>query len=315
MRKPSSVALIGAVLASLFAAAPAQANGTSGVTYVASTGSDNNTNQLCSRTAPCQTFAAALSVTTAGGAVNCLDPLLLVGPVNITTDVTIDCSQTQAAIFAPGNNRSITINAAVKVTLRGLAFYTDEAFNGVGGILVSQGTSLRVENCKFFGFIGAALDIEPNGPFSLVVSNSPISTSGAGALLKPAPGGSINATFDRVTIAQNSGGGVKTDTTLGAVTIDMTDSVVSNNGGNGINAVAGAFQNIVSIKNSVIARNGAAGAQANGANAGVLIATTLLDQNAAGATTVTNGGNMFSYGNNQIVGPIGAGFNQTAQLH
>ena len=98
------------------------------------------------------------------------------------------------------------------------------------------------------------------------------------------------------------------------MTTDITDSVISNNGGNGINAVAGANQNIVSIKNSVIAKNGVAGVQANGANAGVLIATTPLDQNAAGATSVVSGGNVFTYGNNQIVGSAGSGFNHTAGL-
>ena len=133
-------------------------------------------------------------------------------------------------------------------------------------------------------------------------------------LLKPAEGGSINATFDHVTITQNSGGGLRTDTTNGPVTLDITDGVVSANGGNGINAVAGASQNIVSIKNSVIARNGAAGIQANGANAGVLVSTTLFDQNAAGATTIVNGGNMFTYSNNQVVGSAGSGFNHSAGL-
>jgi hypothetical protein len=61
----------------------------------------------------------------------------------------------------------------------------------------------------------------------------------------------------------------------------------------------------VSIKNSLIARNGVAGVQANGASAGVHIATRLLDQNAAGATTVVNGRNLFTYGN--IVGSLGSG--------
>jgi hypothetical protein len=70
----------------------------------------------------------------------------------------------------------------------------------------------------------------------------------------------------------------------------------------------------VSIRNSVIAKNGVAGVRASGVNAGVLLATTLLDQNAAGATSVIGGGNMFTYGNNSIVGSIGSGFTASAPL-
>jgi hypothetical protein len=70
----------------------------------------------------------------------------------------------------------------------------------------------------------------------------------------------------------------------------------------------------VSIKNSIIARNGVAGVRANGATAGVLIATTLLDQNTTGALSVLKGGNIFTYGNNQVVGSQGSNFTSTAAL-
>jgi hypothetical protein len=97
--------------------------------------------------------------------------------------------------------------------------------------------------------------------------------------------------------------------------VDIADSVVSNNGGNGINAVGNAGgQAVVSIKNSVIAKNGVAGVQANGVNAGVLLQTTLLDQNANGATSIVNGGHISTYGNNSIVGSAGSGFTATAGL-
>jgi len=70
----------------------------------------------------------------------------------------------------------------------------------------------------------------------------------------------------------------------------------------------------VSIKNSVIAENGSVGVQANGANAAILVQTTLFDQNASGATSVLGGGHISTYGNNSIVGSAGAGFTGTAPL-
>ena len=45
-----------------------------------------------------------------------------------------------------------------------------------------------------------------------------------------------------------------------------------------------------------------------------MIDTTLLDSNAAGATSVINGGHMLTYGNNRIVGSSGLGFTGTAGL-
>jgi hypothetical protein len=50
-------------------ATPAAAQATR--TWVSGTGDDVNP---CSRTAPCKTFAGAISKTAAGGEINCLDP-------------------------------------------------------------------------------------------------------------------------------------------------------------------------------------------------------------------------------------------------
>jgi hypothetical protein len=91
---------------------------------------------------------------------------------------------------------------------------------------------------------------------------------------------------------------------------DITDSEISNHT-DGIIAIAGANQNMVSIKNSVVARNGQAGIVANGANAGVIAQTTLLDQNVAGATSLSSG-HINTYQNNSIIGFAGSGFTGTA---
>src|SRR5689334_8274680 len=68
-------------------AAPANA------TYLSGVGDDNNAATGCQRSAPCKTLQGALSATVANGTINCLDSTLSVGPVNITTSVTIDCSE------------------------------------------------------------------------------------------------------------------------------------------------------------------------------------------------------------------------------
>ena len=83
MRRISLFGIAGGFLLSLLAsAAQAQTR-----TWVSGVGDDVNP---CSRTAPCKTFAGAISKTAAGGEINCLDPGGF-GAVTITKSITIDC--------------------------------------------------------------------------------------------------------------------------------------------------------------------------------------------------------------------------------
>src|SRR6202453_4542163 len=65
--------------------ASAQAQATR--TWVSGVGDDVNP---CSRTAPCKTFAGAISKTSAGGEINCIDPGGF-GALTITKSITLDC--------------------------------------------------------------------------------------------------------------------------------------------------------------------------------------------------------------------------------
>ena len=65
-----TVIVFGAIAVALgFPGAPAYAQASR--TWVSGVGDDVNP---CSRTAPCKTFAGAISKTAAGGEINCLDP-------------------------------------------------------------------------------------------------------------------------------------------------------------------------------------------------------------------------------------------------
>ncbi|MBA2349343.1 MAG: right-handed parallel beta-helix repeat-containing protein, partial [Solirubrobacterales bacterium] len=107
------------LLALLPAAAQAQATRT----WASGVGDDANP---CSRTAPCKTFAGAISKTAAGGEIDALDPGGY-GAVTITKAITIDGSGTHASILA-GGSTGVTINAPnAAVVLR------DLSINGTGG--------------------------------------------------------------------------------------------------------------------------------------------------------------------------------------
>jgi hypothetical protein len=280
------------------------------VAYVSSTGSGSS----CTATEPCGTLPTAIDVALIAAGTD-IARVICLTPVSTPENVSIP---------SPFSNQTIEVDCPLGFTtaIQFLNSNMTGVFRGVtftrsivGSSIVFQGSgTLILENCAFVDLTSTPLDIEPNGPVHLVIRNCRISNSVSGMLLKPAAGGSITATLDHVTITGNTGGGIKTDTTNGAVTVDINDSVISNNGGNGVNAISGTSQNMVSIKNSVIAKNAVAGIQANGSNAAALIATTLLDTNGTGATSVVAGGHMLSYGNNQIVGSSGSGFTGSAPL-
>jgi hypothetical protein len=299
-----------AAVAAFLSTAPSYAGS---VAFVSSTGTNNNT---CSYTQPCTDFAT--------GAVVALSPPGGIGRIICLSAAYV--GDTADAVFVQSDNSTLEIDCPAGAFLASLVFQATNNTGRVrgltfiasmnGGTLSFPGSgTLIMEDCTFVDQTVAGLDLEPTGPLNVVIRNSRISNNASGILLKPQAGGSITATLDHVTIADNTGGGIKIDTTNGPVTADITDSVVSKNSANGINAVGNASgQGMVSIKNSVIAKNGIVGVQANGANAAVLVQTTLLDQNVAGATSVVNGGHISTYGNNSIVGSAGSGFTGSAPL-
>src|ERR1035437_2421360 len=87
-------------LGSLLLLVPLAAYGQATRTWVSGVGDDANP---CSRTAPCKTFAGAISKTATGGEIDALDPGGF-GAVTITKSITIDGSGagTMAGILVSG---------------------------------------------------------------------------------------------------------------------------------------------------------------------------------------------------------------------
>src|SRR5436305_2021408 len=115
------VAAIGVAGLPVLAAAPPHAQGARPSGF----GGGGDVNP-CSRTAPCKTFAGAISKTAAGGEIDCLDPGGF-GAVTITKSITIDCAGTFGSILAAGTN-GVNVNDGatatpntIKVILRNLS--------------------------------------------------------------------------------------------------------------------------------------------------------------------------------------------------
>src|SRR6516225_3833779 len=120
-------------------------------TWVSGVGDDVNP---CSRTAPCKTFAGAISKTLAGGEINCLDPGGF-GAVTITKSITISCEAGTAGVLVSGTN-GIVVNvlSTDTVYLRGLDF--EGLTTGLSGILVLGAGVVHVQHCLIRNFRSAS---------------------------------------------------------------------------------------------------------------------------------------------------------------
>ncbi len=120
-------------------------------TWVSGVGDDVNP---CSRTAPCKTFAGAISKTARGGEINVLDPAGF-GAVTITKSITIDGTGTFAATLGSTVN-GIIINItdaadlAKTVRIRGLSL--NGAGSGLQGVKVIAASKVVIENTVIDGF-------------------------------------------------------------------------------------------------------------------------------------------------------------------
>src|SRR5579859_1819865 len=127
-------------------------------TWVSGVGDDANP---CSRTAPCKTFAGAISKTAAGGEIDALDPGGY-GAVTITKAITIDGGGGQVASVLVSGTNGIVVQAGPSdvVILRNLRI--NGIGTGINGIRFLSGKDLNVEYCNIFGFTTNGVDVALN---------------------------------------------------------------------------------------------------------------------------------------------------------
>src|SRR5437899_2713940 len=220
-------------------------------TWVSGVGDDANP---CSRTAPCKTFAGAISKTADCGEIDALDPGGF-GAVTITKSITLDGTGTLAGILA-SLTTGIIINAdnTKVVTIRGLTI--DGACNGIRGINVIQAKTVNVEDCVIFRFANEGILVNDADGAALNVRNSVIRDNagdGISTTTSAASPTAIKATLDNVRLSGNANGlHAKSGSRVTA-----RNCVFSNNTTNGIfSDAAGANFASVSVWASQISLNG-----------------------------------------------------------
>src|SRR5438132_1987319 len=197
-------------------------------TWVSGVGDDANP---CSRTAPCKTFAGAISKTATGGEIDCLDPGGF-GAVTITKSITIDGTTGAGfgSILAAGFNGvivNVTTNPSTAVViLRNL--YINGTRNGISpgpnGIRYLAGNKLIVDHCTVFGFSSNGIDANMTTAGNLEVNDS---------------------------IFEDNNIGVRATTTVGTLTTSIDGSRIVG-GSTGVDGLTNAK---ISIANSSVSHN------------------------------------------------------------
>lgn len=310
------VAVVGLLVAgTLLYAAPAAAQATR--TWVSGVGDDANP---CSRTAPCKTFAGAISKTAAGGEINCIDQGAY-GAVTITKSIALSCVGVTAGVLHSSTN-GIVINAAAtdNIFIKGLDINGSPPTSpGLNGIRFLAGASLTVEDTIIRGATGASpngygITFNPSGASRLSMTRVTIQNAGStsantggGILINPTGTGSAQVAIDTVQIVQNGGVGVLITTngnTGGPTTfVSIANSTISGNQfGVGSISVPGTKNVMTTIVNSTMSSQTVGyGILSNGAGAQTRVSGSRITNNVEGIKAL-NGGFLISYGDNLLFG-------------
>ena len=276
-------------------------------TWVSGVGDDVNP---CSRTAPCKTFAGAISKTAAGGEIDALDPGGF-GAVTITKSLTIDGTWGSGfgSILASGTN-GVNVNdvatatpGTIVVTLRKLSINGAGTTLGINGINFTSGKAVNVESCNIFNFSGTGIraSLTTNGEVTVtdthIYNIGPSPGTGRGMDISTSSG-QVIAMVDNCTFQKTLTGALFGERSRGGV----RNSTFSHNTNGLISQAPTSNDSQVNIDNCFFTY-GTVGIQAGSGNTTLRVTRSTITQNSTGINLT--GGSAFSNGNNAVFGNSG----------
>jgi hypothetical protein len=207
-------ALIAGALSAVSFVSPAAAQATR--TWVSGVGDDANP---CSRTAPCKTFAGAISKTAASGEINCLDPGGF-GGLTINKALTVRCVGLEAGVLVAGTNGIVVVAGTTDmVTLDGLDIEGLSPPNAsLNGVLVNSGLNVHIINSRIHGFNGNGVQMQSSTNNSRVMIETSQITRNTGGVNVQNPAGVTNS-------AQVTHSAVDSNTSFGLQANGATSSI------------------------------------------------------------------------------------------
>jgi hypothetical protein len=254
MKSSVLCALIGAIVLMLLAM-PANAQATR--TWVSGVGDDANP---CSRTAPCKTFAGAISKTASGGEIDCLDPGGF-GAVTITKPITILCgiAGTGGVLVSGTNGIVVSLSTFGQVVLDGLDF--EGLGTGINGVLMNGQGRLIIRNCSIRDFAGNGVNVAAPAATpvprvviqnSIITNNGTGGTTGGGVNVQGASSAANNAEVLNSLIDSNTNFNIQV---AGPSTAVLAGSILT--GTSPTSIVVSGGGSLISYGNNVLRNNGA----------------------------------------------------------
>jgi Right handed beta helix region len=225
------LAMIPAMIIATIFSVPAQAQATR--TWVSGVGDDANP---CSRTAPCKTFAGAISKTAVGGEINVLDPGGF-GAVTITKSIQIR-SELEGGVLVSGTNGIVvSVGASDKVLLEGLDI--EGLGTGLDGVKMIGTGKLFIRKCSIRNFTMNGVNVAGTANARVFVEGSVITGNNVGVNLKGIGGVANTAFVEHSVVDNNTTAAVQVD---GASTVVLSgttltgspSSIIETNGGSAI---------------------------------------------------------------------------------
>ena len=259
-------------------------------TWVSGVGDDANP---CSRTAPCKTFAGAISKTATNGEIDALDPGGF-GGVTVTKAITIDGGGgvVASSLVSGTNGIVVSVPSTDVVTLRNLSITGSGA--GINGVKFVSGKGLHIEHCVISGFTNHGIDIEVVGGGFVFVEDTTSQDNIGSGISALSTGTPVHVSIDSSRFDNNAVGVSALDFSF----FSVTNSQASGNNQVGFLAQANGGTAVMSIANSASGNN-AIGIKAGGGSApsSIRMAGVVVFLNATGLLTGTNGV-ISSFGNN-----------------
>jgi len=265
-------------------------------TWVSGVGDDANP---CSRTAPCKTWAGAISKTAPGGEIDALDPGGF-GALTITKSITLDGGGGQVASTLVTGTNGIVVAAqpADVVTLRNIRIngIRSGANGGINGIQWQSGAVLIVENCYIFGFTNHGINIAKSDGGKAVIRGTHVTNNGGNGLNVSSSAIATQVDVDNSYFDFNMFGVLAGS----FATITVSNSDASGNSQNGFTASGSAGSPELNLANSTASNNAGSGIQAGGGPAAAIvrISGVVLHNNPGGGISIAANGSVKSFGNN-----------------
>jgi len=290
--------LLGLALLLIMSAGSAQAQATR--TWISGVGDDANP---CSRTAPCKTFAGAISKTASGGEIDCLDPGGF-GALTIVKAITLDCGPFPGGILASGTNGIVvSAGATDKVIIRNLVISgasLNNAANGINGIRFLAGRELLLDRVVIQQFTTAGIDVAQGQNTNLILKHVTITQGGTGIQMTTTTG-NVAGAFDDLLITDMTSHAVRG---ISANVIAINNMVATRLGGDGVHTEA-ASVNITVQDSTVLANNFGFNAVAGNIR---IHNSAMFNNNTNLSTNVLSDGTNRSSGNTNTNAPTAGAF-------